>query len=313
MKISAETLNNLLNVLKTRKFWSELFLMTFVMGVTAVAVHYFLQPSKLIVGSISGLSIVLFRLSGLPVSVWTFIINLFLIVLAYLLIGKEFGTKTVYTALVLSPWLALLEYLDKKFDFDPSSMLMTPSGEVDYWFYMFGFILILSFAQAVLFKINASTGGLDILAKIVNKYLHIDIGTSVTVAGAAICCSAFLIPGNSIYLVIMGFFGTWLNGIVVDYFSVGLNTKKRICIISPEYDRVRKFIVEELNRGVSMYEVTGGYSKEKKYELESILTRDEYAKLMQLLVDENIKGFITAGNVSEVHGQWNKQSRRKRK
>ena len=293
---------------KTRKFIKEFITMTLAMGLAAVAVHYFMQPSGLVVGSISGLSIVLYRLTGIPVSVMTFSINLILLILAYFLIGKEFGVKTVYTALILSPWLALLEWIDGHFGIDPASLFNFPNGN-DYWFYMLGFVLILSATQAILFNINASTGGLDIIAKIVNRYLHIDIGTSVTVAGAAICCSAFFIPGNSLYLILLGFIGTWINGIVVDHFTAGLNAKKRVCIISPDYEKLRDYIVNTLTRGCTLYCVKGGYSNEDKYELQTILTNEEFAKLMEKIKDENIHAFITAGRVSEVYGLWMRHSK----
>ncbi len=295
--------------IKPGKLIKEILIMTFAMGIAAVAVHYFMQPSGLIVGSISGLSIVLYRITGIPVSTMTFVINLILLILAYFLIGKEFGAKTVYTALILSPWLKLFEWMDARFGIDPTTMFHFPNG-TDYWFYLLGFVVILSATQAILFNINASTGGLDIIAKIVNKYLHIDIGTSVTVAGAAICCSAFFIPGNSLYLILLGFIGTWINGIVVDYFTAGLNAKKRVCIISPEYEKIRDFVVNHLHRGCTMYSAKGGYSQDEKIELQAILTRDEFAKLMEKIKDEDIHAFITAGRVSEVYGLWSRHSRK---
>ena len=284
--------------------------MTIAMGIAAIAVHYFMQPSGLVVGSISGLSIVIYRLTGIPVSAITFSINLILLVLAYFLIGREFGIKTVYTALILSPWLRLFEWLDTKFDIDPASLFGFPNGVNDYWFYLLCFVFILSATQAILFNINASTGGLDILAKIVNKYLHIDIGTSVTVAGAIICCSAFFIPGNTLYLILLGFIGTWINGIVVDYFTAGLNAKKRVCIISPEYEKIRDFIVNKLTRGCTLYNAKGGYSQDDKIELQAILTNEEFAKLMEMIKDQDIHAFITAGRVSEVYGLWFKHSKK---
>ncbi len=283
--------------------------MTIAMGIAAIAVHYFMQPSGLIVGSISGLSIVIYRITGIPVSALTFSINLILLVLAYFLIGKEFGIKTVYTALILSPWLRLFEVIDKKYGIDPATLFQFPNG-TDYWFYLLGFVVILSATQAILFNINASTGGLDIIAKIVNKYLHIDLGTSVTVAGAIICCSAFFIPGNSLYLIFLGFIGTWINGIVVDYFTAGLNAKKRVCIISPEYEKIRDYTVNTLKRGCTLYPVKGGYSQDDKVELQAILTNEEFAKLMEKIKDENIHAFITAGRVSEVYGLWLRHSRK---
>lgn len=272
--------------------------MTFGMLITACAVHFFLVPSNLIIGSISGLSIVIYRLTGVPVSAVAFAINSVLLVLAYLLIGKEFGLKTVYTALILSPWLFLLETF-----FPVKSSIMQ-----DPWFDLLCFVITLSAAQAILFKINASTGGLDILAKIVNKYTHIDIGTSVTVAGAAICCTAFLI--NDFRFVIMGIIGTWINGLILNHFTAGLNMKKRVCIISKDYRRLQDYIINDLVRGVTLYEVTGGYTNTKTMEIETLLTKDEFAKLMEYINHEQINAFITAGNVSEVYGLWIKDKKK---
>lgn len=219
----------IISYLGTKKFWVELVIMTLGMIVTACAVYYFLVPSKLIIGTISGLSIVISgvceKFLGFPLNVSTviFVINAILLILAYLLINKEFGTKTVYTALILGPLMSLLEkYLPYEKFIDPTSEI--PSIMGDLWLDLCCFVLLLSLAQAVLFKINASTGGLDILAKIVNKYLHFDIGTSVSVAGWCICATAFLI--NDARLVIIGLIGTWINGLVVDYFTASLNKRK---------------------------------------------------------------------------------------
>lgn len=299
-----KTFKSILDILGSGKFWSEFLLMTVAMFISAAAVYYFLVPSKLIVGSISGLSIVLselFQKAGihLGLSSIVFIINAILLVLAYLLIDKEFGIKTVYTALVLGPMIKLWELIL------PNSKLIEPgqtSIMQDPWFDLLCFVLILSAAQAILFRINASTGGLDILAKIFNKYCKFDIGTSVTVAGALICCTAFAI--NPFRLVIIGLIGTWINGTCVDYFTATINRRKRVCIISEEHERIRKFIIEKLCRGCSLYPLKGGYSMEDKLEIQALLTKHEFADLMKYISDNNIVAFITAGNVSEVYGLW---------
>lgn len=297
-------MNRILGVLKTGKFWKELIIMTLGMLVGAAAVYYFLLPSNLIIGSISGLSIVLsgiFLKFGITikVSLMVMIINAALLVLAYFLIGAEFGIKTVYTALILGP---LMELWEKVL---PYTKLMEPgqtSVMQDPWLDLCCFVLMLSLSQAILFRINASTGGLDILAKIVNKYLHFDIGMSVAIAGACICCTAFAI--NPFRMVVIGLIGTWINGLVVDYFTASLNRRKRVCIVSKNSEEIRKFIVEELVRGCSLYEVTGGYSGEKSMEIQSLLTQDEFADLMEFIREKDYHAFITAGNVSEVYGLW---------
>lgn len=307
-------LKEIISYLGTKKFWTELVIMTLGMIVTACAVYYFLVPSKLIIGTISGLSIVISGICeqffGFPLNVSTviFVINAVLLILAYILIDKEFGIKTVYTALILGPLIGVLEkYLPYEKFVSPNSEI--PSIMGDLWLDLCCFVVLLSLAQAVLFKINASTGGLDILAKIVNKYLHFDIGTSVSVAGWIICCTAFAI--NDARLVIIGLIGTWINGLVVDYFTASFNRKKRVCIISPEYERIKKFIVSDISRGVTMYNAKGGYSGEEKVELVALLSTDEFSDLMKYINDNEINAFITAGNVSEVYGLWGDKNRLK--
>lgn len=297
--------NTAWNAVQTWTFWKELFIMTAGMAVAALAVNYFLVPGKLIVGSISGLSIVIsgiFDLLGMTVKVSTVIviINAILLILAYLLIDKEFGLKTVYTAMILGPLMDMWEKIL------PTSQLLTDGTSVmgDVWLDLCCFVLLLSASQAILFHINASTGGLDILAKIVNKYLHFDIGASISVAGAIICCSAFAI--NPFRMVVVGLIGTWINGIVVDYFTASINKRKRVCIISSSHEILRKYIIEELDRGCSLYKVTGGYSGKENVEIQALLTQDEFSSLMDFMKKNDIHGFITAGNVSEIYGLWNK-------
>ena len=179
----------------------------------------------------------------------------------------------------------------------------------DPWLDLCCFVLLLSASQALMFSINASTGGLDILAKIVNKYLHFDIGTSVSIAGAVICCTAFFI--NPFRMVIIGLIGTWINGLVVDYFTASLNRRKRVCIVSHDYERIRQYIIGTLRRGCTLYEVTGGYSGEKSIELEVLLNKDEFSSLLNWLKTEKINAFTTASNISEVYGLWFSSKKRK--
>ena len=332
------------HAMHTAKFWKELVMMTAGMSVGAIAVYYFLMPSHLIVGSISGLSIVFNTLIGGDAdtfSVLVMSINAFLLLLAFILIGNEFGAKTVYTAMILGPLTQMWDRIYPSTNFthqvidapeilsqlqagqtvlDPhgNPYLLSRSGEVlervrdsvmsgglgmgDVWFDLICFVLLLSICQAFLFRINASTGGLDILGKIVHKYLHFDIGTSVAIGGVIICCTSFLI--NDFRMVVIGIIGTWINGLAIDYFTASLNKRKRVCIVSAEPERIRKYIVEELIRGCSLYNVEGGYSGETHIEIQTILTQDEFSSVMAFIRNNHIKAFITAGNCSEVYGLW---------
>jgi uncharacterized membrane-anchored protein YitT (DUF2179 family) len=305
-------LQSLLAPLGTWKFWKELIIMTVGMFIAAAAVYYFLVPSKIVVGSISGLSIVisaLFENAGIAIKVSTvvLVINAFLLVLAWFLIGKEFGIKTCYTALILGPMMDVWEKIC------PSENLIAPGSTSvmgDLWFDLVCFVLILSMSQAIMFRINASTGGLDILAKIVNKYFHFDMGLSVTIAGVVICCTAFTV--NPFRLVIIGLIGTWINGLIVDYFMASLSRRKRVCIISDNHEAIRDYIVNKIVRGCSLYEVTGGYKGDKRIEVQALLTKDEFADLMSFIREQDIRAFITAGNVSEVYGLWSEHKRHRK-
>lgn len=336
--------------LGTKKFWKELVVMTLGITIGAAAVYYFLMPSHLIIGTISGLSIVINTLIGGSADTFSYLvmgINAFLLILAFLLIGNEFGAKTVYTAMILGPltqlWdriypytnfthkvienpnvLARLQAGETVLDMNGNPYLLSRAGEVleqvkdsvmsaglgmgDVWFDLICFVLLLSISQTIEFRVNASTGGLDILAKIINKFMHFDIGMSVSIGGAIICCTAFMI--NDFRMVIIGLIGTWLNGIVINYFTASMDRRKRVCIITREHEKVRNYIVKDQLRGCSLYRVEGGYSGEEYIEIQALLTQEEFANVLAFMRDNNIQAFTTAGNCSEVYGLWFKHKRR---
>ena len=305
-------MKEILQYLTTWKFWKELLIMTLGMTIAAAAVYYFMMPGKLVLGSISGLSIVIANvlgLAGITVKVsWVVTtINAILLLLAWLLIGSEFGAKTVYTAMILGPlldfWAWVCPY-EKLIEPGLTSVMGDPLLD------LIVFVLVVSISQTILFSINASTGGLDILAKIVNKYLHFDIGVSVTVAGAIICCTAFAI--NPFRMVVIGLVGTWMNGLALDYFMASVNRRKRICIVSDQNEQIRSYIVDTLSRGCTIYDVRGGYKGDPHTEIQSLLTTDEFSSVMNYIKNHDIKAFITAGNVSEVYGLWNNHRKNKK-
>ena len=304
-------MKKILQYLTTWKFWKELFIMTLGMTIAAAAVYYFMMPGKLVLGSISGLSIVIANVLGLAgvtvkVSWVVTTINAILLIMAWLLIGSEFGAKTVYTAMILGPlldfWAWVCPY-EKLIEPGLNSVMGDPLLD------LIVFVLVVSISQTILFSINASTGGLDILAKIVNKYLHFDIGVSVTVAGAIICCTAFAI--NPFRMVVIGLVGTWMNGLALDYFMASVNRRKRICIVSDQNEQIRSYIVDTLSRGCTIYDVRGGYKGDPHTEIQSLLTTDEFSSVMNYIKAHDIKAFITAGNVSEVYGLWNHRKHKK--
>ena len=284
------------------KFFKELLIMTAGLLVGAAAVYYFLIPSKIVIGTISGLAMVLNSLiPAIKVSQFVLMLNVVLVIAAVFIVGKEFGVKSIVASIFLGPAIDLCEWIY------PYSKFLEPgqtSVRGDPWFDLCCFVLMLSASQAFLFRINASTGGLDIVAMIISKLTHIEIGTCVSVAGIVVCLTAFSIPGNTFRMVVIGIIGTWLNGLAIDYFMSSLNRRKRVCIVSKENETIRKFIIENLVRGCTLYEIKGGYSGDPGVEIQALLTQHEYGRLMEFIEKNHIQAFITAGNCSEIHGNW---------
>ena len=274
---------------RTKKI-KEYVIITLGTLIVSMAVYFFLLPSNVVVGSLSGLVMVLATFIPLKISVMTFILNAVLLVVGFLFIGKEFGAKTVYTSLLMPIFLYVFELIF------PNNKSLTNDVVLDTICY----ILVVSVGLALLFNANASSGGLDIVAKLLNKYLHIEIGKAMTLAGMCTAISSIFVYDTK--TLVLSILGTYANGIVLDHFIDGFNRRKRICIL---YKELQNFIVHELHRGVTLYPAIGGYNNEEKIELVTILTRNEYAEVLNYLhsVDEN--AFVTVSTVNEVIGQWN--------
>lgn len=277
---------------RTKKI-KEYVIITLGTLIVSMAVYFFLLPSNVVVGSLSGLVMVLATFIPLKISVMTFILNAVLLVVGFLFIGKEFGAKTVYTSLLMPIFLYVFELIF------PNNKSLTNDVVLDTICY----ILVVSVGLALLFNANASSGGLDIVAKLLNKYLHIEIGKAMTLAGMCTAISSIFVYDTK--TLVLSILGTYTNGIVLDHFIDGFNRRKRICILTEQYKELQNFIVHELHRGVTLYPAIGGYNNEEKIELVTILTRNEYAEVLNYLhsVDEN--AFVTVSTVNEVIGQWN--------
>ncbi|MBS7208815.1 MAG: YitT family protein [Lachnospiraceae bacterium] len=276
-----------------KKFIREYGIITLGIFIISMAVYFFMIPSNVIVGSLSGLVIVLANFVPLPISVMTFILNAALLVIGFIFIGKEFGAKTVYTSIMLPVFLFIFEKIV------PNNKSLTGDILIDTICY----ILVVSIGLAMLFNANASSGGLDIVAKIVNKYLHVEIGKAMTITGMCVAVSSIFVYGTK--EVILSILATYVNGIVIDNFIGGFNRRKRVCILSDHYEVVQKFITEELKRGVTLYAAVGGYNKTEKIEIVTILTQNEYGKLLEYLHTVDMRAFVTVSTVNEVIGEWN--------
>ena len=269
----------------------EALILTGADAIVAAAVYFFLVPSHASVSSISGLGIVLSNFIPLPLSAITMIMNVVLLIIGFITCGKEFGVKTVYTSVMLPVFLALFEALF------PNAGSLTGSQELDVLCY----ILVVSIGISILFNRNASSGGLDIVAKIMNKYLHIELGKAMSLSGMCVALSAALVYDKK--TVVLSVLGTYFNGIILNYFIFDYNKKRRVCIITEKEEALRQFIINDLHSGATIYEAIGAYNFEKHNEIITIVDKSEYQKLMSFINREDPKAFITIYNVSSMQYQ----------
>lgn len=269
----------------------ETGILTVAVAIISAAVYFFLVPSHASVSSISGLGIVLSNFVPLPLSAITMILNVVLLLIGFVTCGKEFGIKTVYTSIMLPLFLGLFEVLF------PKAGSMTDSQELDVLCY----ILVVSVGLSILFNRNASSGGLDIVAKIMNKYLHIELGRAMSLSGMCVALSAALVYDKK--TVVLSVLGTYFNGIVLDHFIFDQNRKRRVCIITGKEEELRQFIIQDLHSGATVYEAIGAYNLEKHNEIITIVDKSEYQKLMKFINEIDPKAFITVYNVSGMRYQ----------
>lgn len=263
--------------------------------IIACAVYFFMIPSHVTVGSVSALAMVISNFLPLPVSVITLSMNIVLLIIGFLLIGREFGAKTVYASILLPLFLAVFEILLPNFQ----SLTQDPMLDVVCY------ILIVGVGLALLFSCNASSGGLDIVAKLMNKYLHMDLGQAMSVSGMLVALSAAFCYDKK--TVVLSVLGTYFGGMIVDRFIFGMNIKRKVCIISPKLEEIKQFVLHELHSGASINELIGAYDNQPRREIVIIVDNSEYRKLMDYMKQTDPKAFMTVYSVNEVKYQPKKR------
>ena len=269
----------------------EFIIITFGALLAAAAIFFFMLPSNVAVGSGSALAMVLSNFIPLPVSVLSLAINVILLTLGFILIGNEFGAKTVYTSIMVPVFMGMFELIF------PNFQSLTGEPMLDVLCY----ILVVGLAMAILFSRNASSGGLDIVAKIMNKFLRIDIGRAVSISGIAVALTSALCYDTK--TVVLSVLGTYFGGMIVDHFIFGLNIKRRVCVISPKLDEIVEFILHELHSGATLNEIIGAYDNTPRKEVITIVDKNEYRKLMDFVRKTDPKAFVTVYSVTEMRYQ----------
>lgn len=269
----------------------EYAIITFGTILAAAAIYFFMLPSNLAVGSGTALAMVLSNFIPLPISVISLAINVILLIFGFVLIGPEFGAKTVYAAVMLPVTLGVFEFIF------PNFQSLTEDPLLD----MISYILVVGIAMAILFSYNASSGGLDIVAKIMSKYLHMGLGTAVSVSGIVVSLTSILCYDTK--TVVLSVLGTYFSGMIVDKFIFGLNIKRRVCVISPEIDKIVDFLLHDLHSGATLYEGIGAYDGTPRREVVTIVDKNEYRLLMDYVKMVDPKAFVTVYSVNEMRYQ----------
>lgn len=274
--------------MKSKETIREFMIITVATVIVAAAVFFFLVPSNVSVGSISGLAIVLANFVPLSVSALTMILNVGLLLIGFLLVGREFGAKTVYTSILLPAVMGLFEWIF------PENQSLTGDQTLDVICYC----VCVSIGLAMLFNRNASSGGLDIVAKLMNKFLRMDLGKAMSVAGMAVALSSALAYDKK--TVILSILGTYFNGIVLDNCIFGSTVKRRVCIISPKYKEILDFILYDLVSGATTYKAYGAYSEEEYVEINTLVDKQEYRQLMNYITKNHPDSFVTVYAATEM-------------
>lgn len=269
----------------------EFFIITIGTLIVSTAVYFFMLPLNITVGSGTALAMVLSNFVPLPVSAMTLILNIVLLILGFLLIGPEFGAKTVYCAIIMPVFLGLYEQIF------PNQQSITGDPFLDVLCYIF----VVGIGLAILFRRNASSGGLDIVAKLMNKFLRMELGKAMSLSGMLVALSSALVYDKK--TVVISVLGTYLGGLVVDHFIFGMDLKRRVCIISPKLDEIVDFILHDLHSGATLNNIIGAYDRREKQEVITIVDKHEYKALMDYVKKVDPKAFITVYSVSEISYQ----------
>ena len=277
--------------MKICKTFEEFAIITVGTVIVAIAVFFFMMPSHVSVGSGAALAMVLSNFIPLSVSTITLIMNVGLLIIGFILIGPEFGIKTVYCSILMPLVMGVFEQIF------PDFQSITQDPLLDVMCY----ILVVGVGLAILFSRNASSGGLDIVAKIMNKFLGVDLGQAMSTSGLIVALSSALCYDSK--TVVLSLLGTYFGGIVVDHFIFGLNIKRRVCVISEHLDEIVRYVLHDLHSGATLGEIIGAYDKTPRMEMVAIVDKNEYRQLMDYVRKIDPKAFVTVYSVSDMRYQ----------
>lgn len=276
--------------MRTSKF-KEYGIMTIGILLVAFAIEYFYAPNNIAAGGVTGIAIILNAIMpNLSIGLITLVLNGVLFIVAFIFIDGSFGVKTIYASLGLSIIIWLIEKFLSPVAITNDLMIATIFGA-----------LISAIGMALVFNENASTGGTDILAKILNVFFHLDIGKSLLAVDFIITLVSVFVFGINVALYSM--LSIILLGIIVDRLIEGFNVCKSVFIVSKNSYEISKYIIDTLERGCTFLNGVGAYTGKDINVLYAVISRNEFIKLKKFIKDTDPEAFITVGEVHEVLGE----------
>lgn len=256
----------------------------------AISVVYFFEPNNIAAGGITGLAIVINHyLPFISIGPLVLIMDAILFMIALIVIGAKFGAKTIYCSLLLSSSMWVMQTF-MQFNVTNDLILATIFGT-----------LISAGGMAIVFNANASTGGTDIIAKILNKFFHFNIGKSLLMVDFLVTLLGAITFGINIGLY--GLLSVIINGVIIDKIIAGFKVKIEITIISHKNDEISKYILNDLERGCTFIKGIGAFTGKDTALLYTVLDRREFIKLKNYISNIDKRAFITVGEVHEVMGE----------
>ena len=258
----------------------------------AAGIHFFKVPNHFAIGGTSGIAIVLkYFFENLSVGPLLYIINAVLIVLGFIFVGFKFTSRTIYSSVMLSTMVAVMEKLM------PLHTSLTGDAMLDLMFAVF----LPGIGTALVFDRGTSTGGTDILAKILNKYMHMNIGMTLLLSDFIITVVAGATFGIRIGLY--SILGLFIKGFLVDLIIESINLHKQVVIVSEYIQEIKVFILQNMNRTATIHDAYGAYTGDKKQVITTIVTRRQAALIRNFVREIDKNAFLSITNTSEIVGR----------
>lgn len=269
----------------------DFIMITIGIFLVAFGLEYFHIPNNIAAGGVSGLAIIINSFLGeIPIGIIILVLNVILFLVAFLTLGGGFGAKTLYASFGLSAIMWVMETFFQPGIISEDLFINAAVGT-----------FVIGIGMAMVFNYGASTGGTDILAKILHKFFHVDIGKSLLLVDFVIG-----IAGIATFGITAGLYALLcivINGTLIDRMIDGFNMSKELMIISKKEEEIIRFIIEELDKSCTVLNGYGGYTSEDIQVLYVILSRREYIRLRSYIKEIDPKAFISVNEVHEVLGE----------